>query len=103
MKGNPSEPRCKFSRETIALLQEHGVDFGHFDIFRWYSKFSIFLQLFICSDEEVRSELKTFSNWPTYPQLYKNGELVGGLDVMKEMAENGELADLMNEWWQRRK
>jgi len=82
MKGNPSEPRCKFSRETIALLQEHGVDFGHFDIF---------------SDEEVRSELKTFSNWPTYPQLYKNGELIGGLDVMKEMAENGELAELMNE------
>jgi len=82
MKGNPSNPQCKFSRQTIALLQEHGVDFGHFDIF---------------TDEEVRQGLKTFSNWPTYPQMYKNGELIGGLDVMKEMAENGELADLMND------
>ena len=49
------------------------------------------------SDEEVRQGLKTFSNWPTYPQLYKNGTLIGGLDVMKEMAENDELADLMKD------
>ena len=51
------------------------------------------------SDEEVRQGLKTFSNWPTYPQLYKNGTLIGGLDVMKEMAENDELADLMKDDW----
>lgn len=82
MKGNPSEPRCKFSRETIALLQEHSIDFGSFDIF---------------SDNEVREGLKEFSNWPTYPQMYKNGELVGGLDVMKELAEAGELGDLMKD------
>ena len=64
MKGSPSEPKCGFSKQMIALLQEAGVDFGYFDIL---------------SDPEVREELKKFSNWPTYPQLYHNGTLVGGL------------------------
>lgn len=79
MKGSPSNPQCGFSRQMIALLQEAGLDFGHFDIF---------------SDQEVREELKKFSNWPTYPQLYKDGKLIGGLDVCKELHENGELAEL---------
>lgn len=78
MKGSSQEPRCGFSRQIVALLSEHNIQFSSFDIL---------------SDEEVRQGLKTFSNWPTYPQLYVNGELVGGLDIVREMAESGELAN----------
>lgn len=76
MKGSPQEPRCGFSRQIVALLKEHSIQFSSFDIL---------------SDDEVRQGLKTYSNWPTYPQLYVNGELVGGLDIVKELAESGEL------------
>ncbi|XP_010786854.1 glutaredoxin 3 [Notothenia coriiceps] len=76
IKGSSQEPRCGFSRQIVALLKEHNIQFSTFDIL---------------SDEEVRQELKTYSNWPTYPQLYANGELVGGLDIVKELAESGEL------------
>ncbi|XP_028984011.1 glutaredoxin 3 [Betta splendens] len=76
MKGSPQEPRCGFSRQIVALLKEHSIQFSSFDIL---------------SDEQVRQGLKTYSNWPTYPQLYVNGELVGGLDIVKELAESGEL------------
>ncbi|KAI3361312.1 hypothetical protein L3Q82_013493 [Scortum barcoo] len=76
MKGSAQEPRCGFSRQIVALLKEHDIQFSSFDIL---------------SDEEVRQGLKTYSNWPTYPQLYVNGELVGGLDIVKELAESGEL------------
>lgn len=78
MKGSSQEPRCGFSRQIVAILSEHNIQFSSFDIL---------------SDEEVRHGLKTFSNWPTYPQLYVNGELVGGLDIVKELAESGELAN----------
>ena len=70
------DPRCGFSRQIVAILKEHSIQFSSFDIL---------------SDEEVRQGLKTYSNWPTYPQLYVNGELVGGLDIVKELAETGEL------------
>ncbi|KAK5598388.1 Glutaredoxin 3 [Crenichthys baileyi] len=76
MKGSPQEPRCGFSRQIVGLLKEHNIQFSSFDIL---------------SDEEVRQGLKTFSNWPTFPQLYVNGDLVGGLDIVKELAESGEL------------
>ncbi|CAN9514167.1 unnamed protein product [Ophioblennius macclurei] len=76
MKGHPQEPRCGFSRQIVALLKEKNIQFSSFDIL---------------SDEEVRQGLKTFSNWPTYPQLYVKGELIGGLDIVKELAESGEL------------
>lgn len=76
MKGSSQEPRCGFSRQMVALLKEHSIQFSSFDIL---------------SDEEVRQGLKTYSNWPTYPQLYVNGELVGGVDIVKELAESGEL------------
>ncbi|XP_029959484.1 LOW QUALITY PROTEIN: glutaredoxin 3-like [Salarias fasciatus] len=76
MKGAPQEPRCGFSRQMVALLRESNIRFSSFDIL---------------SDDEVRQGLKTFSNWPTYPQLYVNGELVGGLDIVKELAQSGEL------------
>ncbi|KAM3615275.1 uncharacterized protein V6R79_025780 [Siganus canaliculatus] len=76
MKGSPQEPRCGFSRQITDLLKGRNIQFSSFDIL---------------SDEEVRQALKTYSNWPTYPQLYVNGELVGGLDIVKELAESGEL------------
>eukprot|EP01012_Entosiphon_sulcatum_P000115 TRINITY_DN100178_c0_g1_i1.p1 TRINITY_DN100178_c0_g1~~TRINITY_DN100178_c0_g1_i1.p1 ORF type:complete len:219 (-),score=47.48 TRINITY_DN100178_c0_g1_i1:37-669(-) len=80
MKGQPAAPRCGFSNQIVGILNETGVPFGSFDIL---------------SDEEVRQGLKTFSNWPTYPQLYVNGELVGGLDIVKELQKNGELVDTL--------
>lgn len=82
MKGLPSAPKCGFSRQLIALLDEAGVPYDAFDILQ---------------DEEVRQGLKTFSNWPTYPQLYVKGELVGGLDICKELQESGELLDVLKQ------
>ncbi|NXO03161.1 GLRX3 protein, partial [Rhinopomastus cyanomelas] len=76
MKGSPKEPRCGFSRQMVEILNKRGVSFSSFDIF---------------SDEEVRQGLKTYSNWPTYPQLYVAGELIGGLDIVKELEASGEL------------
>ncbi|XP_059157104.1 glutaredoxin-3-like [Physella acuta] len=76
MKGNPAAPRCGFSKTTVSILDEVGVPYTTFDIL---------------TDEEVRQGLKTFSNWPTYPQLYVKGELIGGLDIIKELKESGEL------------
>ena len=77
MKGSPDEPKCGFSRKMIALMQDACVDFDHFDIL---------------SDEAVRQGLKTYSNWPTFPQLYCKGELVGGLgeifDFNKSLVHN---------------
>jgi Grx4 family monothiol glutaredoxin len=81
MKGSPDAPRCGFSRTLCQLLSEHSVDFSHFDIL---------------TDEEVRAGLKVYSDWPTYPQVYVNGSLVGGLDIVKEMAESGPLKPQLN-------
>eukprot|EP00611_Tribonema_gayanum_P016750 TRINITY_DN29157_c0_g1_i1.p2 TRINITY_DN29157_c0_g1~~TRINITY_DN29157_c0_g1_i1.p2 ORF type:complete len:246 (-),score=60.32 TRINITY_DN29157_c0_g1_i1:372-1109(-) len=78
MKGEPRAPRCGFSRKIVGLLEEHKVPFSTFDILQ---------------DEEVRQGLKTYSNWPTYPQLYVNGELIGGIDIVQEMAQEGDLAE----------
>ncbi|XP_014672087.1 PREDICTED: glutaredoxin 3-like [Priapulus caudatus] len=76
MKGTPDEARCGFSKQTVALLNELNANYSSFNIL---------------ADEEIRQGIKTYSNWPTYPQLYINGELVGGLDILKEMATSGEL------------
>ncbi|CCD27043.1 monothiol glutaredoxin GRX3 NDAI_0J01510 [Naumovozyma dairenensis CBS 421] len=73
MKGNPSEPKCGFSRQIVGILREHQVRFGFFDILR---------------DTSVRESLKKFSDWPTFPQLYINGEFQGGLDIIKESLED---------------
>lgn len=67
MKGTPSAPQCGFSRQLVALLRENGVKYGFFNIL---------------ADDEVRQGLKEFSDWPTFPQLYARGELVGGLDIV---------------------
>ena len=76
MKGDRGEPRCGFSRKVVEALNDTGVEYSTFDILQ---------------DEEVRQGLKTFSNWPTYPQLYAGGELLGGCDIVLEMAAGGEL------------
>ncbi|OQO04126.1 hypothetical protein B0A48_10735 [Cryoendolithus antarcticus] len=73
MKGTPSAPQCGFSRQTVSLLREKGVRYGFFNIL---------------ADDEVRQGLKEFSEWPTFPQVYVGGELVGGLDILKEEFEN---------------
>eukprot|EP00539_Tryblionella_compressa_P008267 CAMPEP_0178775500 /NCGR_PEP_ID=MMETSP0744-20121128/24228_1 /TAXON_ID=913974 /ORGANISM="Nitzschia punctata, Strain CCMP561" /LENGTH=362 /DNA_ID=CAMNT_0020432487 /DNA_START=65 /DNA_END=1153 /DNA_ORIENTATION=+ len=78
MKGTPTAPRCGFSRQAVELLNENGVPFGSFDIL---------------SDEDVRQGLKTYSDWPTYPQIYVKGELIGGLDILKETAAEGSLKE----------
>ncbi|KAB1271161.1 Glutaredoxin-3 [Camelus dromedarius] len=76
MKGTPQEPRCGFSKQMVEILNKHNIQFSSFDIF---------------SDEEVRQGLKTYSSWPTYPQLYVSGELIGGLDIVKELEASEEL------------
>lgn len=81
MKGSPEEPRCGFSRTICGILaKQTGVKFSHFDIL---------------GDDEVRQRIKVYSNWPTFPQLYVNGELVGGLDIVTELEADGELSDVL--------
>lgn len=69
MKGTPSAPQCGFSRQTVSILREKGVRYGFFNIL---------------ADDEVRQGLKEYSEWPTFPQVYVGGELVGGLDIVCE-------------------
>ncbi|KAL7007432.1 glutaredoxin [Cystobasidiomycetes sp. EMM_F5] len=82
MKGNPDAPRCGFSQKTVNLLRKENIDFGWFDILE---------------DEAVRQELKKINDWPTFPQIIVKGELIGGLDILTEMVDNGELRELMEE------
>ncbi|XP_020093366.1 monothiol glutaredoxin-S11-like [Ananas comosus] len=82
MKGNPEQPKCRFSRKVVEILEEEGVQFGSFDIL---------------SDNEVREGMKKFSNWPTFPQLFCKGELIGGCDIVVAMHESGELKDVFKE------
>ena len=80
MKGSPVFPQCGFSAKACGILRQIGADFEHFDIF---------------SDDEIRQGLKEYSQWPTYPQLYVQGQFVGGSDIMAEMLASGELAALI--------
>jgi len=80
MKGKPDEPKCGFSKQTIAILNSLNAEYGTFDIL---------------TDDEVRQGLKKFSEWPTYPQLYISGEFIGGLDIIKEMVESGDLQTMI--------
>ncbi len=82
MKGTPDFPQCGFSAQTAAALKACGAKFAHVNIFE---------------DPELREALKGFSNWPTYPQLYVGGELVGGCDITLEMYRSGELKQLLQE------
>jgi len=80
MKGDKYLAKCGFSSQVVDVLNHLGVKFTTFDILE---------------DEEVRQGLKEYSNWPTFPQLYHNGELVGGCDIITEMFQNGELKELL--------
>jgi monothiol glutaredoxin len=80
MKGNPDRPACGFSARTVAALQALGAPFAAVDIL---------------PDPRIRQELSALSNWPTIPQLFVNGELVGGCDIVTEMYESGELAEVI--------
>ena len=82
MKGTPLFPQCGFSSRAVAILEHLGVDFQSVDVLQ---------------DQGVRQGIKDYSNWPTIPQLYVKGEFVGGSDIMMEMYESGELAELMQE------
>jgi monothiol glutaredoxin len=80
MKGTPDFPQCGFSAQTVGALRACKANFVHFNIFE---------------DPEVREALKSYSNWPTFPQLYVNGELIGGCDITLEMYKSGELKQLL--------
>ncbi len=82
MKGNRNFPQCGFSGKAIQILKGTGVEYETFDIYM---------------DEAVRQNLKEYSNWPTYPQLYVKGEFVGGVDIMTEMDESKELEQFLKE------
>ena len=82
MKGSPDFPQCGFSGQTISVLNAIGKPFAYVNIFE---------------DEEIREGLKAYSNWPTFPQLYVNGELIGGCDIVVEMYHSGELQKLLEE------
>ncbi len=82
MKGTPDFPQCGFSAQTAGALRKLGANFRSVNIF---------------DDAEMREALKQYSNWPTYPQLYVKGELVGGCDIAMEMYRNGELRTVLAE------
>lgn len=80
MKGSPQAPQCGFSAKTSQALMACGERFAFVNIL---------------DNQELREALKVYSSWPTYPQLYVNGELVGGCDIILEMSESGELAKVV--------
>lgn len=82
MKGTPLFPQCGFSSRAVAILDHIGVEYASVDVLQ---------------DMEIRQGIKSFSDWPTIPQLYVKGEFVGGSDIMTEMYEAGELSQLMAE------
>ncbi|MDP3174727.1 Grx4 family monothiol glutaredoxin [Phenylobacterium sp.] len=82
MKGVPEQPRCGFSAIVVQILDHLGVDFVGVDVLQ---------------DDALRSGVKSFSDWPTIPQLYVKGEFVGGSDIVREMFESGELKSLFAE------
>lgn len=82
MKGTPQSPQCGFSAKASQMLGACGAKFTSYDIL---------------SDPEMRQGLKEYSHWPTFPQLYVNGELVGGCDIMTELYQKGELQKLVTQ------
>ena len=80
MKGTPAFPMCGFSAATVAVLKEIGVPFKAVDVL---------------AEPEKRDAIKTFSNWPTVPQVYAGGKFIGGCDIVRELHARGELAPLL--------
>ena len=82
MKGTPDFPQCGFSSQAVAALNAIGKPYSYVNIFE---------------DPEIREGLKVYSNWPTFPQLYVKGELIGGSDIVIEMYNSGELQTLLED------
>lgn len=82
MKGVPEQPRCGFSSVCVQILDHLGVDFVGVDVLQ---------------DDSLRDGIKSFTDWPTIPQLYVKGEFIGGSDIVREMFQNGELKPLLQE------
>lgn len=82
MKGTPQFPQCGFSGRAVQLLQACGAEFASVDVL---------------ADPEVREGIKQYSNWPTIPQLYINGQFIGGSDIMMELYQKGELQKLVSQ------
>jgi monothiol glutaredoxin len=82
MKGTPDFPQCGFSARTSQVLKTMGVEFGHVNVL---------------AEPEIRASLPKYSNWPTFPQLFVKGELVGGCDIVVEMHATGDLKKLLDE------
>lgn len=82
MKGSPNQPQCGFSARTVQALMACGQRFAYVDVL---------------SNPDIRANLPKYGNWPTFPQLWVKGELIGGCDIVMEMSENGELAQVIQE------
>ena len=82
MKGNPTFPQCGFSSTVVQILKHIGVNFKSYDVLQ---------------DEELREGIKSYSKWPTIPQLYVKEEFIGGCDIVREMFESGELKKYFND------
>ena len=82
MKGTPQAPMCGFSKIVVDILQHYNVPFGFFNIL---------------DDEDVRQGIKIYSDWPTFPQVYIRGELIGGCDIIKSLHASGALASLIHD------
>lgn len=80
MKGSPEAPQCGFSAQTVQALMACGREFSFVDILQ---------------NPDIRAELPNYANWPTFPQLWVNGELIGGCDIIMEMQQNNELESLI--------
>ncbi len=80
MKGSPDAPQCGFSAQTVQCLMACGEPFAYVDVL---------------SHPDIRAQLPAYANWPTFPQLYINGELVGGCDIVTEMYQSGELQPMI--------
>ena len=80
MKGTPDFPQCGFSANVVGILKYFGVNFSSINVL---------------DDNEIREGIKEYSDWPTIPQIYINKEFIGGCDILREMAENGEIIDLL--------
>ena len=82
MKGDPHQPQCGFSARVVDVLKEYQIEFSYFDILQ---------------DPQVRATLPSVSDWPTFPQLFVKGELVGGCDIITEMHSVGELKEILGD------
>ena len=80
MKGQPGMPQCGFSAKSVGTLNDLGVEFAHVNVL---------------ADNEIREGIKLYGDWPTIPQLYVNGEFIGGSDIMTEMYQSGELQQVL--------